>query len=335
MKKYSLVLRVFIFILCTQQSVSTKILAQPTDGLKILSLNAWGLPVNIPGSNQGKRFDLIVDSINHSEADILCLQECFSKRLRSKIYKNLKNGYKHFQDILESRRELLVFNMDKHGGLITLSKYPVIWEKFYAFPISEDMSPIEKLGRKGFLLSKIDTPEGIVLVVNTHLYAGNNLSAEKFRTEQIKYLYEVLSITDGFHQYPSFLVGDLNINHPETLTLNPKLIASVCFEYLSEHLGFFDTSCEAGKVGFTYDCTQNGYAEKKDGPQKLDYILFRPTAECVVDVISCDVRYGKSVKLSDHFGIEAKLALIKAKNNESQVIVNKLHGSENDQGISP
>lgn len=289
----------------------------------------------LPGSDQSKRFDAIVDSINAGDADIVCLQECFSKRLRKRLSRGLNNKYRYYSDIMKSRREMLILNMDLHGGLITLSKHPVICEEFHGFAVREDMNPEEKIGRKGFLFTQIKTPDGIINVINTHLYAGNHQHAELMRFEQLKYMNSILASMEDFYLYPTFLVGDLNINHPETLPLNDKLIKSFCFDYLTNEIGFFDTGCEVGHFSFTYDHARNSYACKNDGSQKLDYILIHPVANNTFEVANCCIRFDGGVKLSDHFGIEAQINIRTLSQSNYQVLVNENAKLSKDQGISP
>lgn len=310
-------------------------LGQSVDHLKVLSLNTWGLPIVLPGSDQSKRFDAIVDSINAGDADIVCLQECFSKRLRKRISRSLNNKYRYYSDIMKSRREMLILNMDIHGGLITLSKHPIICEEFYRFPIIEDMNPEEKIGRKGFLFSQLETPVGIVNVINTHFHAGNYLHAECIRLEQLKYMYGILENMEDFYLYPTFLIGDLNINHPETLPLNDKLIKSFCYDYLTNEVGFLDSDSEIGRIGFTYDCFRNSYCDKKDGPQKLDYIFFHPMGSNTMEVANCSIRFDRDVKLSDHFGIEAVINFRTLGQSNYQILANKDAKSLKDREISP
>lgn len=314
-------------------SFQHSVFAQSANHLKVLSLNAWGLPVMIPGSDQNKRFDAIVDSINAGDADIICLQECFSKRLRNRISRSLNNKYKYYSDIMKSRREMLILNMDLHGGLITLSKYPIVCEEFYVFPITEDMTPVEKIARKGFLFSQLETPVGMVNVINTHLFAGNYLHAERIRLEQLKYMYGILINMEDFYRYPTFLVGDLNINHPETLPLNDRLIKSFCYDFLINEVGFHDTDCENAHIGFTYDCNRNSYCDKKDGPQKLDYIFFHPIGDSTMEVTNCCIRFDRDVKLSDHFGFEAVINLGTLGKSNYQTLANEDVKSLKDREI--
>ena len=49
--------------------------------LNVISYNLWGLPLWVPKVGINNRFEKACLELKKDQADIVCLQECFSKRL--------------------------------------------------------------------------------------------------------------------------------------------------------------------------------------------------------------------------------------------------------------
>ncbi len=218
----------------------------------MLSLNTWGLPIAFSGHDQTERFSKIPEMINSENADIICLQECFSSKLRKVISEELLSTYCHKYSN-ENRRVYGIIKMDNQGGLITLSRYPIIQEWFFPFTLNRDYNMIERLGKKGVLISHVDIDGHPILVVNTHLYSGNNVKAEKMRMKQIRFIHDKLREIQKLHPYNVVMAGDLNITHPLVLNINPKVSKSITYDYIINGIGFEDPIKELRQDLFTID----------------------------------------------------------------------------------
>jgi len=132
--------------------------------LKILSWNVAALPrlVNLFG-NPADRIMGIIKYMENSDADLICLQEVFDKKILDMITKQMKKKY------------TLSFPKKKgkgyiSSGLVVLSKRHILSSRFEIF---KDSIGEDSMAEKGVLvtkLSKEDFPNEI-FVLNTHLNA--------------------------------------------------------------------------------------------------------------------------------------------------------------------
>lgn len=267
--------------------------------INTLSYNVWGLPVWLPKVGLNNRFQKISEKLVADNYDIVCLQECFSKRFRKKVLSELGDRYYYASDYRKDRRSFLGITNDQYGGLMTFSKYPIVDEHFYPYPHSKKMKKTEQIGRKGFLVSKIITPDSDTLcVINTHLYAGANYKDEAFRYIQITHMDSVLR-ADGYTEYTCILQGDINVDHPEVAAKRGKKRSTV-YDYIVEVMGFEDSASELKEEYYTVDHSRNAYSSRADGKQKLDYIFHRTKGNESWECESMQSLYADEYSYSDH-----------------------------------
>lgn len=270
--------------------------------IHVISYNTWGLPVSLKGHNQQQRFEDMASPLLESNPDILALQETFHPELRKKILTRLTNQYYIFSDYHCQRAVLPFVIMDCFGGLMTLSKHPIIEERFYKYPISDESNIIEKIGGKGFLISRVLFGKQIINVINTHLYSGDHIKAEKTRMAQMEFMKEILDMDTSFHQNPSILLGDFNIHHPD-------VAASEVYTFIVQNMGFSDSKPHITAADFTIDQSCNVYVGKKEKRTKLDYIFLRMPGKSSFDILDQRRLFTSNTTLSDHFGWETHLRL--------------------------
>ena len=170
--------------------------------LKVMSYNIWNLPLLTPGDSF-KRMQKIVGFLQEVSADIVCLQEVWSLRTRKLFSKTLKNVYttKSNDVVHKMYRKWLDFS-SQHGGLLTLSKFPIMSEKFIRFGVSGRFWT-EWMGDKGFLETILKTPWGVLRVINTHLHQP----LPSIRFQQLK---KIFSYLEEDQETPTILAGDFN-----------------------------------------------------------------------------------------------------------------------------
>ena len=276
--------------------------------LNVVTFNTWGLPVKLPGMDQSKRFESIPDSLLLLGADVICLQETFSKRLRSKIMDKMPLHFKHNSDYSCHRRQAGMLQIDCFGGLMTWSKHPVIYEEFFPFPLFDKMNWVEQSGRKGVLITTIEVNGIPVNIVNTHLYAGFSSIAESFRLKQIHFIDSILKDNNYYHEYPSVFAGDFNTPHPEISTYCDKQEDSEIYPFIIQNMKFIDTCPKMDDDAYTYDPLCNPYAKQKEPRSRIDYIF---TKSGKVSHIHLQKQKGifKEFNLSDHFGWMVELSI--------------------------
>ncbi len=262
--------------------------------LDLLSYNTWGLPIELFGHDHDRRFISMADSIFDLNKDIICLQETFHPRLRDNLLSHLGKKYYTFSDYRCSKEIVPFVEKDCFGGLMTLSIYPIIEEKFYQYPTSDKTSIIEKIGSKGFLLTVIKYGNRHINIVNTHLYAGDNKHAEVMRMQQLSYMKTILDkVLDKTN--PTFMVGDINIHHPD-------VAPSDAYYYIQNNMSFTDSKPTLEDHDFTSDSNCNKYVSSTERPSKLDYIFYKSYDNRSPKVLHQSRCLDGQNPMSDHFG---------------------------------
>lgn len=269
--------------------------------LSIISYNTWGLPINLSGHDQERRFGSMGSAILDVQADIVALQETFHPELRSTLLQDLHKHYYTYSDYRSNRSIWGLAQMDLHGGLMTLSKYPITSEMFFPYPVNESTSFIEKAGAKGFLLSKIKLGEQYVFVVNTHLYAGNHPKAEYQRKLQMEYMHQTLNQL-GLQDETLILVGDFNIHHP-------CVAQSEVYDVITKDFQYSDSKPTITDEDYTMDNVKNPFVNQKEPRTKLDYIFTSSGFTSKYEIVNQARTMTHENPFSDHFGwrVDVKL----------------------------
>jgi endonuclease/exonuclease/phosphatase family metal-dependent hydrolase len=173
--------------------------------LKIISYNICALPfyINMFG-NPHNRINDIIEFINNINADILCLQEVFDNSIREKIIDVFKGTYEIYY---KGHSSLYKMN----NGLLTLSKFPIIYRKTIIF---NNLSGEDYLSDKGIDYITISVKKkGIpskLTILNTHLNADAFFSLRVFclstRIKQINQITQLLARIKN----TTVLCGDFN-----------------------------------------------------------------------------------------------------------------------------
>ena len=173
--------------------------------MKIISLNIWDLPAWFV-KDRSKRIDRIRDFFHGINPDIICLQESFDPDHRVQLAGFFReHGYAASDEHIRSRN-VMGRKMDTTGGLVTFSKFPILETRFVPFR-RLFFSPIEALGRKGILMTLLDTPHGTLRIINLHLHKKSFLWDEEIRFSQLEILFMILQFLEPM---PTVMAGDFN-----------------------------------------------------------------------------------------------------------------------------
>lgn len=267
--------------------------------LSLATYNLWGLPVSLSGHDQLRRFEALPEALAQSDLEVLALQETFHHDLRERLIAGLSDRYFMASDYLRSRTLL---KMDHHGGLMTLSKFPIIKEEFFPYAPADAMKIEERFAQKGFLVTTIARNGQYFNIVNTHLYAGNHAKAEAIRLQQMRQMAATLDTSAQVKAYPTFLMGDLNINHPAVSASNDAFDHSDVYSFIVEEMGFVDSQPQLGPQDYTIDAQTNAFKSTSDSQQKLDYIFMRwPQTARPAEICEQGRRFDEEPALSDHY----------------------------------
>ena len=182
--------------------------------MKIITLNIWDLPLWFVRDRK-ERMARIVGYLNTLDADIICLQESFDPYHR-KVMNALLTNYQS-TDASPQNRNIFFISFDTTGGCVTFSKFPIIKTSFIRF--FRPFFSIEFFSGKGALITLINTPYGVIRVVNTHLYKKSFLFDRTIRLRQLEYLFVFLRTDESL---PTILAGDFN---EHGLMHNPRFSA--------------------------------------------------------------------------------------------------------------
>ncbi len=161
---------------------------EPTH-VRVLNLNAWMLP----GFSEvmSDRLARLPAALLKEQADVICLQEIWTPSVRTRLVEGLGPGHNASSSV--------------RGGLVTLSRHPIVEQEFLAFPIMKGLAVQELVAGKGILLTVLEVPGGRLRVANTHL--AWDPKPEGARTHQLAYLRKTL---EALEDLPLVLSGDLN-----------------------------------------------------------------------------------------------------------------------------
>ena len=220
-------------------------------GLRVVSYNAWGVPLS---SALGKRFRELPTAIVGFEPDIVCLQEVWGSSFRKKLVLGLGHGF----HVAKSTG----------GGLMVASRFPIVAEKFTAFPDFEGLALEERIARKGLLEIVLDTPRGPLRVATTHLALRGP------RARQLEFLLERL---DGLRDMPLIFTGDLNTPP----VFGGGMLSVGYARCLAE--GFIDCNPpkkDANGILVEGPPTRVGWPRPRPGRGwRPDYVFYRPNGE--------------------------------------------------------
>lgn len=175
--------------------------------MKIVTLNIWDLPLwFVP--HRKERIHAIAAYLNELNADIICLQESFDPRHRALLHA-LLNNY-HTSDVDHAKRKMFFISFDTTGGLVIFSKFPIIEQTFFKFS-GLFFRPIEFFAEKGILTALINTPRGILRVINTHLHFNGSWYNDAIRMHQMRHIFTILRKRNDIT--PTIIAGDFNIHN--------------------------------------------------------------------------------------------------------------------------
>ncbi|MCX4993306.1 MULTISPECIES: endonuclease/exonuclease/phosphatase family protein [unclassified Streptomyces] len=228
-------------------------------------------------------------ALDRSDYDIVCLQEVMFRR-NARLIRRAAPAYRHFA---YSGTVLL------KGGLVLLSRWPISRWRFVRYPMTGPVRG-ELLMRKGAQLASVATPDGELVVVNTHLSANRdddwsptNRYSRIAGAELARLTGLIAAVGPSL---PVAVVGDLNIPRDSA-----ALAGFVAAAGLRDIL--------AGDTRPTYRPTP-----RWPSPPALDHVLVRAAAGETLtggaDFVFQDkvtLGDGRQAYLSDHYGVQARL----------------------------
>jgi len=261
----------------------------PAAHLKIVSFNIWDVPYWFV-KNRQQRIRHIAAYLQSLDAEIICLQESFDVHHRRVLYEQLGVARYYASGGFEETRQAPLALFDTTGGLVILSKFPILQSHFRPF---QQFTPslIERIGRKGVLEATLDTPYGMMQVLNIHLHGGKTFLAHSIRVKQLKSVVERMQLPRNF---PTILAGDFNEDSLMDQTHLVKLLQS---RNLTHSLHCKPYQCMPSYR--TENPLVNNWLNRSRYSRRLDYIFVSFTEEFDWKVVQYEPLY-LMPPLSDH-----------------------------------
>ncbi len=277
--------------------------------LRVLTFNVWMLPAPLPGTDRSKRLPRIVAALREVDADIVAVQEAFDPTARRTIVEGLTDRYEMSDGALETRRALGLVSLDRTGGLLVFSKFPITRSSFARHALPRRCKPFERIGAKGVLRTTIETSAGAVRLWNVHCYAGGSERSRAVRRMQLRHLVKQLDAVP--RDVPILIAGDFNAWHDN----GRRLESGSQPEYrLLRDAGLRKTTDGDPNPRVTYDVDGNRYAawwsDRSQGAQEFDAVFVRDAAERAVRFGESHVVFAREQPpLSDHYGYLTQVAI--------------------------
>ncbi len=283
---------------------------------RAVTFNAWALPVTIPSQRKRRRLSRLPAALAALDADLIVLQELFDVRARRRLVGELCPPYTTAPEADADRRILGLVPADTTGGLLVLSRLPIMGSRFVPHALGHGTKIDERLGRKGAMIVHIETPVGRLTVFAIHLYAGTKPKDTMIRMAQLAPLLEALE--EEAAGGPVLMAGDINtsptVEYPEPPgrgnPLAPEYAALV-------GAGFVDPlppNPTPVEHSATWVPSRNRFAalayQETKTDERYDYLMVRPgeTHDWVVREARTVID-GPDGHLSDHVGVLVEVDL--------------------------
>ncbi|MDB5254699.1 MAG: putative sphingomyelin phosphodiesterase [Candidatus Nomurabacteria bacterium] len=168
--------------------------------MEIITYNIWDLPLWFVRDRE-RRLLQIGKFLADRKTDIICLQESWSLKHRSLLSEYMRSqGYYDAVSEAGIRRN--------NGGLLTFSKYPIRSVRFIPFG-RWGISVSEIIGNKGVLETILETPKGLLRILNIHLHHQSSkfINTNRIRIRQLHTLFATMKHEPDL---PTVLAGDFN-----------------------------------------------------------------------------------------------------------------------------
>lgn len=258
--------------------------------LRLATFNAWLIP--LISEDRERRMAKLPAAVLPLELDILCLQEVWLPADQRKVAASLRKRFPHA--------------VRGKGGLMILSRYPVVSQRFVKFPLHKGLSLGERLAGKGYLDIVVETSCGRLRIITTHLALA--FGPDNPRSKQLRLLLDHLG---PLRDLPLVLPADLNTWPVEKgrLTRDYQALLAPGLVDANPPVRGHDRVWQPGKP------TRLGWPrpEKNDKGWYPDHILFRPgrTGSLVLKRFAMALDT-KETAISDHNLLYADLTLTPA-----------------------
>jgi len=259
--------------------------------LKLVTLNIWDIPFWF-SLDREERIARLGQYLNKISPDLICLQESFDVKHRDHLYEYLGRDQFHIIEEYDRTRRVLLFKqLDWTGGLVTFSRLPIISSRFIPFRRFVDMDFAEYIGRKGILETILNTAEGPLCLLNTHLHAGG-LHVDVETNIRRRQMNQIMKVLVARNDMPIILAGDFNEN---------EMLKHPVHGPAMERLGVKDAAEENPEPTMRSDnCYGKRWFKNGHEHRRIDYVLFKSLDLAGLRLQECAVIARLEMPFSDH-----------------------------------
>ncbi|MGX9521118.1 sphingomyelin phosphodiesterase [Vibrio mediterranei] len=261
--------------------------------LKLMTYNIWALPAI--ASHIGDRYELIPEYVKGY--DVLALQEVFASG-RDAFLRELAKEYPYQTKMLD-KEGINIYD----GGVIIVSRYPIVNEAQYVFP---DCSGTDCFADKGVNYAEVIKGGQAYHVFATHTASFDTDTARDYRQRQFKQIRALAQSLDIPANEAVIYSGDFNVN---------KLKFPDDYQQMMTNLNVSEPQY-SGYTASTFDPRINDFAggalSGGANVEYLDYVMVsneygtKSYNDNRVDVPrTTDENLWKHYNLSDHFPVTA------------------------------
>ena len=261
--------------------------------LKVMTYNIWALPAI--ASHIGDRYDLIPQYVKGY--DVLALQEVFANG-RGEFLRELAKEYPYQTKMLD-KDGINIYD----GGVIIVSRYPIVNEAQYVFP---DCTGTDCFADKGVNYAEIIKNGQAYHVFGTHTASFDTDTARDYRQRQFRQMRELAQSLEIPTSETVIYSGDFNVN---------KLKFPGDYQQMFANLQAVEPEY-SGYTASTFDPRINNFAgEPMSGGENVEYLDYvvlsseygqKAHNNNRVDIPrSTSSELWKHYNLSDHFPVSA------------------------------
>jgi endonuclease/exonuclease/phosphatase family metal-dependent hydrolase len=268
--------------------------------LRILTLNAWALPWPL-ADQPNARMEAIGARLASLDADVVAFQEVWSPPARRRLIAAGRSA--GYSEVWSKPGSIGA------SGMLVLSRLPIRESRFIRFSLCgfpQDVTRGDYYGGKGIAIVTLETPEGPVALLSTHLipHYGDYGPDDTYMGHRIA---EVVELADALAQIeiPAIVVGDFNFTERE-----PE------YEVLIGLSGLTDVAAALEWREVTIVPGPPYRANESPPGVRIDYVFARDGIERAVvphsiervldETIEIE---GKPASYSDHAGLLAEVTL--------------------------
>jgi endonuclease/exonuclease/phosphatase family metal-dependent hydrolase len=224
--------------------------------IRIATLNVWGLPFT---PDDAERIRAIGERLDSLAVDVMAFQEVWTADFRRTLIAAGRGA-----GLSEVWHNDAAFG---GSGLLVLSRLPIRDVKFEQFSLRgqpERITQGDYYGGKGFARIRLDTADGPITLVNTHLHAryGRRV-AHEYRALRAAQIVE-LAIRARETEDPIVATGDFNFEEDE-----------VGYGVLVGLTGFRDTAVEIDRRQPTVHRGNTYRSTSRKADKRIDYVFVR------------------------------------------------------------